>query len=153
LTGMELLARLKPAVHKHWLLGLAGLLWGGVGLMLCQLAYGWLAAVQWEWALGLGLLGVALAVAANRFGFSRIAKKNVERICRAPERVCVFYFQAWTGYLIIAFMMTLGIAMRNSPFPKEYLAVVYTTIGGALLLASFHYFARFWRVMVRHEAC
>ena len=33
-------------------------------------------------------------------------------------------------------MITLGIALRNLPIPKPYLAVLYTTIGGALFLGK-----------------
>ena len=37
-------------------------------------------------------------------------------------------------------MMALGMALRNSPIPKTYLAIVYETIGGAMLLSSLHYY-------------
>ena len=36
------LTRLKPAVPKHWLIAIAGLVWSGAGGMLCRMAWGWL---------------------------------------------------------------------------------------------------------------
>ncbi len=142
------LARLKPAVSKHLLLALAGLMWSTVGVMLCRIAYNWLTVIRSSWAIPLGLLGILLALAAYRFGFSGIARKNIDRICLLSDKGCVFAFQAWKSYLIIALMITLGIVLRDSPIPKHYLSVIYTTIGGALFLSSFHYYRRLWRAMV-----
>lgn len=140
---------LKPAVTKSWLIALAGLMWTAVGMTLCRLAYNWLAVINRGMATSLGLLGVVMAVAAYHFGFSKIARKNMKRLCLLTERTCVFAFQTWKGYLIIGFMITLGIILRNSAIPKQYLAITYTTIGGAIFLSSFHYYGLLWRVVVQ----
>lgn len=140
--------RIKPAVSKCLLIFLAGLMWSTVGVMLCSMAYYWLKGVDWLTALLLGLFGIILSLAAYRFGFSGIARKNIDRICLLPERGCIFAFQAWKSYLIIACMITLGIILRHSPIPKHYLATVYTTIGGALLLSSLHYYRRLWQLLI-----
>ncbi len=143
------LSSLKPAVTKSWLIAVAGLMWTGVGVMLCRLAYVWLAVISRGMAVSLGLLGVAMAVAAYRFGFSKIAQKNIKRISLLVEETCIFAFQTWKGYLIIGFMITLGIILRNSAIPKQYLAIIYTTIGGAIFLSSFHYYRLLWRMVVQ----
>ena len=140
--------RIKPAASKYWLIGLAGLMWSTVGLMLCSMAYCWLKKVDCLTALPLGLFGIILSLAAYRFGFSGIARKNINRICLLPEKGCIFAFQAWKSYLIIVVMVTLGIILRHSPIPKHYLAIVYTTIGGALLLSSLHYYRKLWRLII-----
>ncbi len=143
---------LKPAVPKNWLLAMAGLMWSTVGVFLCWLAYGWLAEIDRSWAGVMGVVGVALALAAYRFGFSRIAHRNIERIGLAPEMACLFSFQAWRGYLTIALMITIGILMRSSQIPKYFLAIPYTMIGGALLLASILYYSRLWEIIVKKRA-
>ncbi len=140
--------RIKPAVSKYLLIALAGLMWSTVGVMLCRMAYYWLKEINWLTALPLELFGVILSLAVYRFGFSGIAQKNIDRICLLPERGCIFAFQAWKSYLIIACMVTLGIILRHSPIPKQYLAIVYTTIGGALLLSSLHYYRGLWRLLI-----
>lgn len=142
------LNRIKPAASKYLLIALAGLMWSTVGVMLCSMAYYWLKEVDWLTALPLGFFGIILSLAVYRFGFSGIAKKNIDRICLLPEKGCIFAFQAWKSYLIIVVMITLGIILRHSPIPKHYLAIVYTTIGGALLLSSLRYYRKLWRLII-----
>ena len=135
----------KPAVSKYWLFALAGLMWSGVGVMLCRLAYGWLAEFSRIRAGSFGLVGIALAMAAYRFVFAGIVQKNIDRLFEYSEKVCIFAFQAWKSYLVIGLMIGLGITLRLSPLPKDILSIVYITIGGALLLGSFKYYRYLWR--------
>jgi len=143
------LSSLKPAVTKSWLIAIAGLMWTGVGVMLCRLAYHWLVVINRGMATSLGLFGVVMALAAYYFGFSKIAQKNIRRLCLMTEKTCVFAFQSWKGYLSIGVMIILGAIFRNSPIPKQYLAIIYTTIGGAIFLASFHYYRLLWKMVVQ----
>lgn len=138
---------LNPVVSKHWLLIVAGCMWTGVGILLSFLAVTWLAKTLLMKAILLGLLGIVFSFAINRFQFTKLAMKNIKRILSLNDKACVFSFQAWTGYLIIAFMMSLGIYMRNSAIPKPYLAVLYIAIGGSLLQASWHYYRHFFQVI------
>jgi hypothetical protein len=147
------LEKFKPAVSKYLLMALAGLMWSGVGIMLCRLAVIWLKPVHRTLAWSLGSLGLISAIVVYRFGFSKIALKNITRLCRLPNPTCVFAFQAWKSYLIIIFMIALGLTLRHSPMPKHFLAVIYETIGGALFFSSFHFYGRIWRVKVRKQPC
>jgi hypothetical protein len=148
-----LLKKLNPAVSKYWLIALAGLLWSMVGIMLCRLAYIWLAAVNWSLGLPLGLMGIISALAAYSFGFSKIALKNIDRLCLLSDKYCIFAFQAWKNYLVIIFMIMLGMLLRNLPIPRHFLAVVYTAIGGALFFSSFHFYRCIWRVKILKQPC
>jgi hypothetical protein len=138
--------KLRPAVSKQWLFALAGFMWSTVGLMLCRQAYGWLAEISLEAGVILGALGMGMAMVAYGLGFSKVAQKNIQRLDQVPPKVCIFAFQAWRGYITVGFMIGLGIVMRNSPVPKPYLAILYLTIGGALVFASFHYYVCLWRM-------
>jgi uncharacterized membrane protein len=146
------LKRLKPAVTKSWLIALAGLMWTGAGVMLCRLAYHWLAIIHMGIGITLGVLGVVMAFGAYHFGFSKIAKKNIERLNRLTEKTCIFAFQTWKGYLIITVMITIGVFIRSTPISKTYMAVLYTTIGGALLLASSLYYKLLWQMLIQKES-
>jgi hypothetical protein len=148
-----LLKKLNPAVSKYWLIALAGLMWSAVGIMLLRLAYIWLATVKWSLGLPLGSLGIISALAAYRYGFSKIALKNIARLCLLPDKYCIFAFQAWKSYLIIIFMIMLGITLRYSPIPRHFLAVIYATIGGALFLSSFHFYQRIWQIKILKQPC
>jgi len=118
-----MLKSLRPAVSKTWLIVLAGLMWSVVGLMLCRFAYLWLAVIRGRWVAPLELMGILLAVMAHQFCFSRIAQKNIARLSLLTEKTCIFAFQRWKSYFLIGLMITLGIALRNLPIPKPYLAV------------------------------
>jgi len=149
---MMTLKSLRPAVTKSWLIAIAGLMWTGVGVMLCGLAYHWFVAINTGVAAVLGSLGAGMALAAYHFGFTKIAQRNINRLCLLTERTCVFAFQTWKGYLIIAFMIMLGAVLRGLPIPKPYLAVLYTTIGGAIFLSSFHYYGLLWRLVAQKDS-
>ena len=147
------LKSLKPAVSKTWLIALAGLMWSVVGLVLCRLAYYWLAVIHWKGAVPLELLGIVLALMAHQFCFSRIAQKNIARLSLLTEKTCIFAFQRWKSYFLIGLMIILGIALRNLAIPRPYLATLYTTIGGALFLASLQYYGYLWRIVTQRGSC
>ena len=150
---MDVLEKFKPGVSKIWLLFLGGLLWSVVGVMLCRLAYQWLRAIHWRWAGVFGLLGVALVFVGYRFCFSRLALKNINRLCMLEEKTCIFAFQKWTSYLLVGVMVGFGFELRNTLIPKAYLAILYIAIGGALLLSSLHYYGCLWRLIVQKKSC
>lgn len=137
-------SRWKPAVAVRWLYLLSGLMWSGVGVLLCSRAASWLVSAGELTALAAALVGLMLAFAIARWGFCRVAAKNIRRIAQMSGSVCLFAFQSWQSYLLVAFMMSLGLGLRHSPLPKEYLAILYVGIGGALFLASGSYYQRFW---------
>ncbi len=134
----------KPAVHKHKLLILSGIVWSATGIFLTFLAYRWFSELtinEIDIALGGGiLLGIIIAW----FGFSKVALKNIRRILDYDKHVCVFAFQEWKSYVLIAFMMSMGIYMRTSGLiPKNLLAPMYIGIGTALFLSSFLYYIHY----------
>ena len=117
-------------------------MWSGVGLMLCNLAYGWLLPVAFPQVLWMTFAGVLLASAIFYFGFSKLAKKNIQRITdMAGDKICLFAFQEWTSYPLVVVMIGMGISLRNFlPIPKPYLAIAYIVIGGGLFLSSLCYY-------------
>lgn len=135
------LARLKPAVPKHWLVAIAGGVWLAAGIALCRLAWGWLQAMPLPTMAGLLLGGVLLAVGFHRFLLVRIVRRNMARIASYADKGCLFAFQAWRSYLLILVMIVLGAFLRHTALPREILAVLYAAMGGALVLSSLAYFA------------
>jgi hypothetical protein len=120
-------------------------MWSGVGVMLCSFAYRWLARREITQALIFTLAGLGLAWLIFRFGFSKFASKNINRLDDLQSRnLCVFAFQEWKSYPLVAVMIAMGIALRAYlPVPKPYLAVLYEGIGGGLFLSSFLYYRKF----------
>jgi len=147
------LTRLKPAVPRHWLIAIAGLVWSAVGGMLCHMAWEWLYPLPAPRIIGLLTAGLVLALVLQRYMLARIAKRNMDRICTYAERGCVFAFQAWRSYLIILVMIAVGSFLRHTMISREILALAYTAMGGALILSSLAYFILFWRVRVTGAPC
>lgn len=131
----------KPAVPKYILLILSGLLWAYAGFILIHYAYLWLSEENTSMALLFASFGLISGLLVHFFGFSRVVTKNLKRIAEMPEKPCIFGFMSWKSYLLILFMMTLGISLRLSPLPKPYLSIIYIGIGSALILSGSRYFA------------
>jgi len=138
----DLINKLDPAVNKKWLNLAAGLVWSGVGVMLIAISTRWLHLDSVLTILGLVLAGLALGTAIYLFGFSKVARKNIRRIASMPaQRNCIFAFQGWKSYPLVAFMVFLGIYLRvYSPFPKPLLAITYIGIGSGLFFSSLLYY-------------
>jgi len=147
-------SRLKPSVPKCWLFALSGLMWSIVGLGMCIAALGWLSEENLLRGVGKAVFGISGAALAYRLGFVKIARTNIRRLKGLPSWGCLFAFQAWRSYLVILFMVGLGIALRQSIVPKDMLACVYIAIGGALFLSSFLYYQYILRLIraSRHRA-
>lgn len=146
--------KLKPGVGIIWLQLASGVVWLGVGMMLMGFASGWLRMdVDFTRYLFLAS-GIMLAAGTYYFGFSKLARKNIERVDELKgKKVCFFAFQTWKNYPLVAFMVSLGIYLRlYSPIPKPLLAILYLGIGGGLLAASFHYFVHIAREVRLHPA-
>ena len=139
---MKWIKKFNPATKKFWLYLTAGLMWSGVGIMLCRLAIGWLGVEDFFSVMRYATAGTLMALLIYFFGFSKFAGKNIDRIKAIDqERICLFAFQEWTSYPLVVFMIMLGIFLRNSSFlPKTLLASTYIGIGGSLFLSSFLYF-------------
>jgi hypothetical protein len=138
-------------VDRRWLFAIAGVIWTGVGVLLLTYAVTWLAPVAVPLDLGLAAGGLVVAAFFVRFVFGGIVRKNIARIEDGPARVNALAFQGWKSYLVTAFMIGLGIALRRSSLPKPGLAVVYEGIGVALLLTSLLYHRKL-AVSLRRQA-
>lgn len=147
------LSKWTPAASKFWLYLLAGVMWSGVGVFLCSLTIEWLRPVANSARMAFILGGIILAVAIYQFGFSKFANTNIQRIENYPKlKICIFAFQRWSSYPLVVFMIALGIFLRKySPIPKPWLAGMYIGIGGSLLLASFHYYAKIWKLLITRK--
>jgi hypothetical protein len=130
---------LNPAVDKKILILLAGLAWSAVGTLLLTYSVKWLTEYSGSVTYFI-VLGIVGGLLVHYFGFSRLAEKNLKRLLPLKDKRCLFSFISWKSYLIIPLMMAMGISLRHSAVPKEYLSVVYTSIGLGLLISGLNYF-------------
>jgi len=135
----------KIGVTKVVRLFLAGGLWLCVGTMLLVFALSWLRDAANVNRCVFAGAGVVLALLVHHFGFLKIVDKNLARILPENEKRCIFSFMPWKSYLIIPVMMIMGAILRHSAVPKQYVAILYTGIGLALILSS----VRYWRILLK----
>jgi hypothetical protein len=142
----------KPEVDRKVLIALSGVVWSVVGFILCKKAVDWLSFAPLSRIIPFGSTGLVLALLIHFLGFRKLVNRNIERILSKGEKLCIFAFQAWKSYVIVAVMVGMGIALRASPLPREYLAVIYIGFGGAMLLSSLRYYQLSYRLTVNPPA-
>lgn len=140
----SLIQKYNPAVKKMYLLLPAGFMWMGVGIMLCSMAFRWLLEAPHPYPFALA--GIIAGVIIYRFGFVRLAKKNIERISELEGRHCLFSFITLRNYILVIFMIAMGIALRHSHIHKDWLSLIYNGIGLGLAISSISYFKAYYKL-------
>ena len=137
----------KPLhVHKNTLILIAGIVWAIAGFNIVRIG---LVAYQGNFTWWRGLLSIAVYAAFQIFVFGKMVKKHTDRIQRyEEERQNFFRFFDTKSYLIMAFMMTLGIGLRVSGVvPNTFIAFFYTGLGASLLTAGVLFIISYARVL------
>lgn len=123
---------------KRGLLILSGLLWSIAGFNVLRKGLVALAEDHRWWVV---LLAIAIG-AGFLMMFRGVVRKYTERILSLPgERYPFYRFMSVKGYLLIGFMMTLGITMGLIPgMPTAFFASFYTGLGTALSYGAVRFF-------------
>lgn len=143
--------KLNPAVDKKYLILLAGTMWSGVGVMLIYFAISWLTHYHGRGTLIFYAAGFLAAMPIHHFGFLKLAGKNLKRLLPLMDKKCIFSFITWKSYLIIIVMVALGITLRHSSIPKQYLSILYSGIGLGLFLSGIRYFRYAFNLMIANK--
>lgn len=79
--------------------------------------------------------------------FKKLTRKHTKRIREYPDEKQFFWlFFDKKSFLIMFFMMTFGIVIRTQHLlPNQFIAVFYTGLGTALLLAGIIFFKNYIR--------
>ena len=140
-----------PKVNKNILILVSGILWSGVGVLLISIASKWFNLLVDKEIIYAIIEGIILGTLISYFGFSNLAEKNIDRINLYSNKVCIWAFQKWQSYLLIIFMISLGIFMRKTSFvPKILLTPMYIGIGFALFTASFKYYIFLFKLRLKN---
>ncbi|MGV8083123.1 MAG: hypothetical protein AB2L09_05760 [Coriobacteriia bacterium] len=116
----------------------AGSVWLLAGLNVVSVG---LRAADGRWTLP--MRGAELAVfVAFLFMFLRMAKKHTKRISSYESpKTNVFKFLDTRSYLIMGFMVALGVTLRVSGLvPDSFIVWFYSGLGSALALAGVAYY-------------
>lgn len=122
-------------VQRNTLLLIACVVWSTAGFNILRIG---LAAYPAHLTVVNVLLSAAVFGLFQQFVFGRLVHKPTDRISSYLEERQFFlkFFDA-KAFLIMAVMMTGGIALRASGVaPERFIAVFYTGLGASLLLAG-----------------
>ncbi|MBQ8186164.1 MAG: hypothetical protein IJX93_10730 [Clostridia bacterium] len=127
-------------VSRKILLIIAGAVWMLAGINILRIGIlAWISVIPEAGSVRLILLGgaCALILAGFFFMFRKIVRKNTARIRSYGERTLFLKFMDLKGWLMMAFMMTLGIVLRSSGLlPDDFFAFFYTGLGTSLSIAG-----------------
>lgn len=134
-------------VSRRYLYLIAALIWGipGITITLKGInAYSNIQPSQLWWLL----VATACTVIFFFCIFRRVTKRYIEHIAILPDRCLPFQTFPFKGWVLILFMMGLGITLKFIPsVPLQFIASFYSGLGPMLILSAF----RFVLVMVRND--
>lgn len=127
----------KPAVPKQWLYFAIALVWIYASFRIFMLAWDYTIANKISLVIFafISLLGSYLF---TKLVFLKVTKRYITRIyLMVDERPCLFSMFSPKSYLLIIFMISLGIFMKYFTFiPGYLLALFYGSLGLSLFTSA-----------------
>ena len=128
-------------MNRRHLYIVASLIWGIPGIIITSkgiFAYTMQPSDDLWW-----LLLITAAVLTGFFlMFRRIVDRYCDRISSLPDKVTIWQTFPTRGWILIVFMMGLGIVLKHIPaIPSSFTASFYSGLGPMLLLSSFRFVA------------
>ena len=132
-------------VKKQYLLLLVCLVWMIAGGNIVRIGF----EVYSEYLTVFNIfLSVIIFAFFQFFIFGRLVEKHTKRIIAYEERQWFIKFFDVKSFIIMAIMMTGGIWLRMSGVaPERFIAVFYSGLGVALLLAGILFGVHFLKIM------
>ena len=130
-------------IPTKYLLLVNGLLWTAIGTRIARIGidyYQRLEQILWWY-----FLLSAIVFAGFWFMFTGVVRRYSQRIMAMNEpRTSIFKTFSVKGYIIIAFMITLGITLKRIPqMPDSFIARFYCGLGPGLLSAGIRFIVYF----------
>ena len=125
-----------------------GILWMAIGTKIGLIGVGSYRQIDAMWW---HILLSAIVFAGFYMMFTGIVRKYSERIESMPDpRTSIFKTFSIKGYIIIAFMITLGITLKRIPqVPQTFIAWFYCGLGPGLFSAGVRFVIRWIRILGR----
>lgn len=130
-------------MNRKYLYIVAATIWGIPGIIITVKgisAYRMQPSENLWW-----LLMITVSVMAAFFMmFRRIVDRYSDRIASLPDKVNFFQTFPVRGWILLVFMMSLGIALKYIPgVPSAFTASFYSGLGPMLLISSIRFSSRF----------
>jgi hypothetical protein len=140
----EFFQKIKPGVPKRYLLLVAGMIWLFAGGFLAYRGEHMLPGMSHLW---IGIISsLVTGIGLFFLFFLKISFKHIRRITALEIlRPCVFSFFDLKGYLMMALMIGMGVALRLTHLvDPEILGYFYMAMSIPLLLSAVRFFLA-WR--------
>ena len=149
----KILYKIKPGVPKTVLIALGAALWGFAAFRILTLGYVFIERHALHHWLNY-FIGFAGFVPFFLLVFRKVSLRYITRIKNLPnERPCMFAFFDLRGYIMMSFMITMGILISHwDLIPELYKGTFFISLGSSLLASSIFYIVEgFQFVMNRKE--
>ena len=134
------LKSLKPGVPKVVLIALGAALWGFAAFRILKMGFVFIEKHALHHLINY-LIGFAGFVPFFLLVFRKVSLRYITRIKNLPQkRPCMFAFFDVRGYVMMSFMITMGIAFSHwKVIPELYKGTFFISLGLSLLSSSVFY--------------
>lgn len=131
---------LKPGVPKPVLIVLGATLWGFAAYRILKMGFIFIERHALHHMLNY-LIGIAGFVPFFLLVFRKVSLRYITRIKNLPQRrPCMFAFFDLRGYIMMSFMITMGIMVSHwKVVPELYKGTFFISLGLSLLASSVIY--------------
>jgi len=135
-----IIQKLKPGVPKTVLIALGAALWGFAAYRILKMGFAFIEKHALHHMVNY-LIGVAGFIPFFLLVFRKVSKRYINRIKNLPQhRPCMFAFFDLRGYIMMTFMITLGILVSHwKIIPELYKGTFFISLGLSLLASSIFY--------------
>jgi len=134
------LKSLKPGVPKVVLIALGAALWGFAAFRILKMGFIFIEKHALHHLINY-LIGFAGFVPFFLLVFRKVSLRYITRIKNLPQRrPCMFAFFDVRGYVMMSFMITMGIVFSHwKVIPELYEGTFFISLGLSLLASSVFY--------------
>ena len=146
------LQSLKPGVPKPVLIALGAALWGFAAYRILKMGFIFIERNALHHFVNY-LIGIAGFVPFFFLVFRKVSKRYVTRIKNLPqERPCMFAFFDLRGYIMMTFMITIGILVSHwKIIPELYKGTFFISLGLSLLASSIFYIIEGVQFVIKNQ--
>jgi hypothetical protein len=136
----KILLILKPGAPKVVLIALGAALWGFAAYRILKLGFIFIEKHALHHFLNY-LIGIAGFIPFFMLVFRKVSRRYITRIKNLPQlRPCIFAFFDVRGYILMTFMITMGILVSHwKVIPELYKGTFFISLGLSLLASSIFY--------------
>ena len=134
---------MKYGVSKQFLLITAGVVWIIAGANILRIGLRTWQSAEGDWMYKVCEATIVFLLFFV-FVFRKLYYKHTRRIERKKDKNCPFSFFDAKGWIVMTFMITLGVTIRVFHLlPDSFISVFYTGLSIALMFTGF-LFLRYW---------